>query len=83
MDLNANNLSKIRHASVSTSDKYYKNIDQAIDEGFEVNWYANNYNYTNCSTKFHVWNPYNETYIENLCAYGIIYNAVWEYQYYN
>lgn len=83
MDLNKNNLSSIRYASVSTNDTNYKNIDTAVEEGFEVSWYAGKHNYTNCSEKFHIWNPYNETYIENLCAYGIIYNAVWEYQYYN
>ena len=82
-DTTSRNMSKIRYATVTTSDTYYKNINEAVEEGFDVSWYANSYNYTNCDTKFHVWNPNNETYIENLCAYGIIYNAVWEYEYYN
>lgn len=82
-DLNSRNLSSIKYASVKSVDSNYKNIDKAIDEGFEVSWFASHLNYTNCSEKFHVWNPNNNTYVENLCAYGIIYNAVWEYEYYN
>ncbi len=83
MNLNKNNLSNIKYASVKTNDTNYKNIDTAEEEGFDVSWAAASYNYTNCDTKFHVWNPNNESYVENLCAYGIIYSAVWEYQYYN
>lgn len=82
-DLNSRNVSNIRYASVKARDTYYKDINTAIEEGFEVSWSASDYNYTNCSEKFHVWNYNNDSYMENLCAYGIIYNAVWEYEYYN
>ena len=82
-DIRHKNMSNIRYATVTTNDNYFKNINDAIDEGFDVSWYSNSYNYINCSEKFHVWNPYNDSYIENLCGYGIIYNATWEYEYYN
>lgn len=81
-NLTTRNLSNIRYASVTAQNKYYKSYRNALNEGFNVEWSAYNRNITDCRDKFHIYNYNNDSYIENLCAYGIIYKVVWEYEYY-
>lgn len=76
------NLSSIGYATVTAQSKSYKSYSRALKEGFNVEWSAYNRNITDCRDKFHIYNPYNDSYIENLCAYGIIYKVEWEYEYY-
>ena len=82
-------LIKNNFAKISTNNTYtkviplstrYKDIDTAIEEGFDVEWYTNNIT-SQCKTDFDVTGPDGSVSYNN-CAYGLIYNVVWEYQYY-
>lgn len=70
------NLSKIGRATVQSESSYYKTYREAMSEGFNVTWYAYGRNITDCKDKFQIYDQ------NNLCAYGIIYKVVWEYEYY-
>lgn len=73
-----NSLATIRSSAVRFSyseSKRYKTLDDALDEGFDVTWTANDV-YKQCKTTFSV------NGVDNLCNYGIVYRVEWTYKYY-
>ncbi len=71
-----NSLGYIVSRDVSFSyDRGYKNIDDALSNGFDVNWTADNIN-KQCRNTISV------NGVDNICQYGIIYSIKWTYQYY-
>ncbi len=72
-----NSLSTIKSNAVDFYySSRYKDIDDAIYNGFDVNWTANDV-YKQCTTTFSVNGE------SNKCNYGIVYKVTWTYQYYN
>ena len=72
----ANSLATIKSNAVEFDySSRYKSLDDALDDGYEVNWTADDV-YKQCKTTFSV---NGET---NKCNYGIVYKVKWTYQYY-
>lgn len=82
-NLSTSNLAKVNksYVSVEPLTSRYKDIDDAIDEGFEVEWNATRVS-SQCKSSFDVYGPNGEVSYNN-CGYGIVYKVTWEYQYYN
>lgn len=75
-DLKKANLAKITGDAVDF-DFYSKNrtLSSALRDGFDVTW-TTDYVSNQCSETFTV------NSLSNLCAYGIVYSVLWEYQIY-
>ena len=66
-----------KNAVVFNYNDDYKDIDEAIEYGFDVSWYAS-YVSNQCAKTFNVVNKYTGEKASNLCAYGIVYEVTWE-----
>lgn len=72
-----NSLATIRSNAVEFSySSRYKTLDDALYNGYDVNWTADDV-YKQCTSTFSVNGE------SNKCNYGIIYKVKWTYQYYN
>ena len=82
-NLSSRNLAKVdlNYTVVNPESYEFKNINTAIIEGFNVDWYSNRI-INQCNSVFTVYGP-NGNYDDNNCAYGIVYHVTWEYTYYN
>lgn len=65
----------INYADVDVESTRYKDIDDALEEGFDVEWSASRVK-SQCRSTFTVNNQ------SFLCNYGIVYRVTWEYRYY-
>ena len=72
----ANSLATIKSNAVDFRySSRYKDIEDALDDGFDVVWTADDV-YSQCKTTFSV------NGVNNLCGYGIVYKVEWTYKYY-
>ena len=76
------NLAKINKSYVEfyPETTRYVDIDDALDEGFNVTWYADRVT-SQCKNTFNVTGPNGDVSYNN-CGYGIVYKVTWQYQYY-
>lgn len=73
LEENLAEISKLpKYTNITTSNRY-KDIDEAIEEGFDVEWNATKV-LSQCEDTFSV------NGVDGLCNYGIVYRVTWEYK---
>ena len=81
-NLLTSNLAKVNksYVEIIPETTRYVDIEDAIDEGFNVTWYADRIS-SQCKNSFNVTGPNGDVSYNN-CGYGIVYKVTWQYQYY-